>query len=73
VQQQIFELAISQLESADTDQTHAAVIAGEGWHRGVIGIAASKMRSALIVRVWCFRSRAMWPMARDAALSRIIY
>jgi single-stranded-DNA-specific exonuclease len=43
VQQQIFELAISELESADTEQTHAAVIAGEGWHRGVIGIAASKI------------------------------
>jgi single-stranded-DNA-specific exonuclease len=45
VQQEIFERAIAELESGDhgSEQTHVAVIAGEGWHRGVIGIAASKI------------------------------
>jgi single-stranded-DNA-specific exonuclease len=45
VQQQIINLAISELESggADSHSSHVAVIAGDGWHRGVIGIAASKI------------------------------
>ncbi|MEP6820411.1 MAG: single-stranded-DNA-specific exonuclease RecJ [bacterium] len=45
VQQQIVELAIAELESAATEpaSSYVAVIAGEGWHRGVIGIAASKI------------------------------
>ena len=45
VQQQIVELAIEELESAKTDpnNSYVAVIAGSGWHRGVIGIAASKI------------------------------
>jgi single-stranded-DNA-specific exonuclease len=45
VQEQIVELAIAELESAEGEQvsSHVAVIAGEGWHRGVIGIAASKI------------------------------
>jgi len=45
VQQQIVELALSELEGADKNPAHSyvAVIAGEGWHRGVIGIAASKI------------------------------
>jgi single-stranded-DNA-specific exonuclease len=45
VQQQIFELAIAELESSDTGpaNSYVAVIAGAGWHRGVIGIAASKI------------------------------
>ncbi len=45
VQQQIVEKAIAELEGAATDQanSYVAVIAGEGWHRGVIGIAASKI------------------------------
>src|SRR5882672_962497 len=45
VQQQIVELAIAELESAETEpaNSYVAVIAGEGWHRGVIGIAASKI------------------------------
>jgi single-stranded-DNA-specific exonuclease len=45
VQQQIVDLAITELESAGTTATdsYVAVIAGEGWHRGVIGIAASKI------------------------------
>ena len=43
VQQQIVELAISELEGSGDDSAFVAVIAGEGWHRGVIGIAASKI------------------------------
>lgn len=45
VQQQIVELAIAELESADATPANSfvAVIAGDGWHRGVIGIAASKI------------------------------
>ena len=43
VQQQIVDLAISELEGSGNDATFCAVIAGEGWHRGVIGIAASKI------------------------------
>jgi len=45
VQRQIVELAISELESIETsrEESYVAVIAGEGWHRGVIGIAASKI------------------------------
>lgn len=44
VQQEIFERAIAELENGDGgEQSHVAVIAGEGWHRGVIGIAASKI------------------------------
>lgn len=44
-QQQIVQLAIAELESAagDPANSYVAVIAGEGWHRGVIGIAASKI------------------------------
>ena len=45
VQRQIVELAIAELESSETTpaNSYVAVIAGEGWHRGVIGIAASKI------------------------------
>jgi single-stranded-DNA-specific exonuclease len=45
VQRQIVELATGELEGAETDpaNSYVAVIAGEGWHRGVIGIAASKI------------------------------
>lgn len=45
VQRQIVELAVAELESetADPASSYVAVIAGEGWHRGVIGIAASKI------------------------------
>ncbi|HEX8652519.1 MAG TPA: single-stranded-DNA-specific exonuclease RecJ [Pyrinomonadaceae bacterium] len=44
VQREIIKYALTAL-SVDTDaaQSHVAVIAGEGWHRGVIGIAASKI------------------------------
>ncbi|HEV7474691.1 MAG TPA: single-stranded-DNA-specific exonuclease RecJ [Pyrinomonadaceae bacterium] len=45
VQQQIVDLALAELENAERDpaSSYVAVIAGEGWHRGVIGIAASKI------------------------------
>lgn len=45
VQRQIVELAIAELESSEMTPAYSyvAVIAGEGWHRGVIGIAASKI------------------------------
>jgi single-stranded-DNA-specific exonuclease len=45
VQQQIVNLAIAELESAETEpvNSYVAVIAGQRWHRGVIGIAASKI------------------------------
>ena len=45
VQQQIIDLAIAELGDGVTGKAdaHVAVIAGEGWHRGVIGIAASKI------------------------------
>ncbi|HSS21073.1 MAG TPA: single-stranded-DNA-specific exonuclease RecJ [Pyrinomonadaceae bacterium] len=45
VQQQIIDLAISELETgaSGASSSHVAVIAGDGWHRGVIGIAASKI------------------------------
>jgi single-stranded-DNA-specific exonuclease len=44
VQREIVKHAVTAL-SVDTDaaQSHVAVIAGDGWHRGVIGIAASKI------------------------------
>ncbi len=45
VQQQIIDLAVAELK--DTADCYAAVIAGEGWHRGVIGIAASKIAERL--------------------------
>jgi len=43
VQQQIIDLAAAELAGTDRPSSHVAVIAGEGWHRGVIGIAASKI------------------------------
>ena len=48
VQQQIIDLAVAELQQ----ETNAAgsfvtVVAGEGWHRGVIGIAASKIAEKL--------------------------
>jgi single-stranded-DNA-specific exonuclease len=45
VQQQIIDLAVAQLK--ETQDSYVAVIAGEGWHRGVIGIAASKIAERL--------------------------
>jgi single-stranded-DNA-specific exonuclease len=43
VQQQIIDLAIAELADQSNPASHVAVIAGRGWHRGVIGIAASKI------------------------------
>jgi len=43
VQQQIIDLAVAELSDVTKSTSHVAVIAGEGWHRGVIGIAASKI------------------------------
>lgn len=45
VQQQIIDLAVAELK--DPNDCYVAVIAGEGWHRGVIGIAASKIAERL--------------------------
>src|SRR6266705_229228 len=44
-QREILNRAIEEFENGpDRDlQTHVAVIAGDGWHRGVIGLAASKI------------------------------
>ncbi|MCU1264777.1 MAG: exonuclease RecJ [Acidobacteria bacterium] len=44
VQAEIVARATSELESGSSaEYSHVAVIAGEDWHRGVIGIAASKI------------------------------
>jgi len=45
VQQQIIDLAIAEL--GDSKDAKVAVIEGSGWHRGVIGIAASKIAERL--------------------------
>jgi single-stranded-DNA-specific exonuclease len=48
-QREIFNRAVEEFEGgADRQtQTHVAVIAGDGWHRGVIGLAASKIAERL--------------------------
>src|SRR5260370_496240 len=48
-EREIFNRAIEDFEggSEGEAQTHAAVIAGDGWHRGVIGLAASKIAERL--------------------------
>ena len=48
-QREIFNRAIEEFESSGTDLRlcYAAVIAGDGWHRGVIGLAASKIAERL--------------------------
>jgi single-stranded-DNA-specific exonuclease len=48
-QREIFNRAVEEFETgAEREfQTHAAVIAGDGWHRGVIGLAASKIAERL--------------------------
>jgi single-stranded-DNA-specific exonuclease len=45
VQQQITELAL--LETKDCFDTKFMVVAGDGWHRGVIGLAASRIAERL--------------------------
>ncbi len=48
VQREITRLALAEwTTNADTVPQHVAVIAGDGWHRGVIGIAASKIAEKL--------------------------
>lgn len=48
-QREIFNRAVEEFESGAerAAQTHAAIIAGDGWHRGVIGLAASKIAERL--------------------------
>jgi single-stranded-DNA-specific exonuclease len=48
-QREIFNRAIEEFEMSGTDMNlcYAAVIAGDGWHRGVIGLAASKIAERL--------------------------
>lgn len=45
IQQQITELAF--LETKEITNKNFVVVAGEGWHRGVIGLAASKIADKL--------------------------
>ena len=45
VQQQIIDLAVAEVK--DPKDCYVAVISGERWHRGVIGIAASKIAERL--------------------------
>jgi single-stranded-DNA-specific exonuclease len=49
VQLEIVKRALAEFEDSTeaTPTTHVAVIAGDGWHRGVIGIAASKIAEKL--------------------------
>ncbi|HYE65968.1 MAG TPA: single-stranded-DNA-specific exonuclease RecJ [Pyrinomonadaceae bacterium] len=48
VQSDLTRRALTQLAvDADAASAHVAVIAGDGWHRGVIGIAASKVAERL--------------------------
>jgi single-stranded-DNA-specific exonuclease len=46
VQQQIIDLAVAELKEGAGD-SFVTVVAGERWHRGVIGIAASKIAERL--------------------------
>jgi single-stranded-DNA-specific exonuclease len=48
-QREIFNRAVEEFEASGTDLSlcYAAVIAGDGWHRGVIGLAASKIAERL--------------------------
>src|SRR5215471_229351 len=48
-QREIFNRAVEEFEKGPDRaiQTHAAVIAGDCWHRGVIGLAASKIAERL--------------------------
>lgn len=57
VQRQIFDYALQEyLENGERDNQYVAVIAGENWHRGVIGLASSKItekfyRPSLVISV----------------------
>ena len=47
VQQQVTERALAELELTGQDETSVVVVAGQGWHRGVVGLAASKIAESL--------------------------
>jgi single-stranded-DNA-specific exonuclease len=47
VQQEVTERAVTELELSGQEATAVVVVAGEGWHRGVIGLAASKIAEKL--------------------------
>jgi len=49
VQREITEMALQEYveNGGSQNQTHAVVVAGENWHRGVIGLAASKITEKL--------------------------
>jgi single-stranded-DNA-specific exonuclease len=47
VQQQVTERAVAELELSGQDVPSVVVVAGEGWHRGVVGLAASKLAERL--------------------------
>ncbi len=49
IQREITELALLEYveNGGSAKQTHVAVVAGQGWHRGVIGLAASKISEKL--------------------------
>lgn len=47
VQAEILRKAIAELDSIAEEHSSVAVITGEGWHRGVIGLAASKVAERL--------------------------
>jgi single-stranded-DNA-specific exonuclease len=47
VQQQVTERAVVELELSGQEETSVVVVAGQGWHRGVIGLAASKIAERL--------------------------
>jgi single-stranded-DNA-specific exonuclease len=47
VQQRVTERAVVELEEGGEDNTLVVVVAGQGWHRGVIGLAASKIAERL--------------------------
>jgi single-stranded-DNA-specific exonuclease len=46
-QSELVKLALDEWGIVDNAGAHVAVIAGDGWHRGVIGIAASKIAEKL--------------------------
>lgn len=49
IQRQISELALLEYieNGGSAKQTHVAVVAGDGWHRGVIGLASSRITDKL--------------------------
>ncbi len=58
MQKQITELALQEYiaNGGSKNQSHVAVVAGNGWHRGVIGLAASKItdkiyRPSLVISI----------------------